>query len=257
MDANNVVQRFLGSNVIPFRARTSVEGVPTVRIGNKTYVLSTDGGPLGDREDDEDLERAPAPLPSPSANKWRYLWALDTDKQVVAMWRARDGSEKVWSPAVDEQVTLAKLLSAGQLNRVRTAEFLRIHTYMTQVDLETTQALRKIAEESKDPIERAIARELHAFYEREKPVLARQVAAVLAGVIPIGFHPHSAERLTQQALSHVIGQFFARTLSASAALKVVVDKVAGFDVTEHTQDVVWGLDDLRDRAYEEFLPPRE
>src|SRR5271167_4401196 len=72
---------------------------PKLEIGGHHYALSTDSGPLMG-----DIAEALTPqgeggarlIHSPGSNRWRYLWAYDTDNDVVAMWRASDGDEKLY-----------------------------------------------------------------------------------------------------------------------------------------------------------------
>ena len=253
----NVVRRFMAGDVIPFRPRP---GVPTLAIGGRKYVLSTDGGPLGDREDDEKLPDDPRIIrPDPSANKWRYLWAYNTEKQLVGMWRISDGSEKLWGSAKSETQSILKLDKKGQLNRVSDAEFRKINAYMRDVEQDTLRALKKTIEESKGDADKAIDRELEKLWTKLRPSLEREIDAVKSGVTPIGFKPYQPDpqNLLRQMLSYVIGKWFTRNFDFEDVLGALKKKVPQLD-DEYAdiQAVQWAIDEIRDEAYEAYLPER-
>lgn len=254
----NVVRRFLAGPVVPFKPR--VLG-PKISIGGTKYALSTDGGILGDREDDAAMAEQYGErviMPGPEADKWRYLWAYDTDKQVVAMWRVSDGSEKHWGPARSASATIAKLDKKGQMNRVSTADFAKIDAFMKAREKEHEESLRQFLEESKDGRQKAIDRELAAIWAKLLPKLKAELAAVAQGATPIGFKPFRPENVERQAATYVIGEFFRRNLDIEDVLKTLTAKIPSLDpeLAGHYQDVVWAIDDLRDRSYETLLPPR-
>lgn len=254
----DVVKRFEAGKVVPFQPKP---GVPTLAIGGKRYVLSTDGGMLGDREDDAALQQELGDrviMPPADANKWRYLWAYDTDKQVVAMWRVSDGSEKHWGPARGDTQTILKLDKKGQLNRVPTAEFSKIEAHMKTTEKEHEAALVQIIEENKGERERAIDRELAAMWKKLAPQLMAELAAVKQGAVPLGFKPFRPEGVERQAATFVIGQFFQRHFDYNKTVKALAAKIPTLnpELAGHYQDVMWAIDDLRDKQYEELLPPR-
>jgi len=235
-----VVRRFLAGPVVPLRLKP---GVPTIAIEGKKYVLSTEGGP--NKESDADA-------------KWSYLWALDTEKHVVAMWRASDGSEKVWGPARSEAAILVKLAKQGQVNRVSTTEFNRIDAYMKGVERDTIADLEKINETAKGDQDRAVDRELVTLWKKLEPKLKAELDAVAKGATPIGFRPFRPENVERQAMTYVIGQFFRRNLDPEKMVGAMAAKIPSFDpeLASHYQSVTWAIDDLRDRVYEALLPSR-
>lgn len=254
----DVVKRFEAGTVLPFRPKP---GAPTLAIGGKKYVLSTDGGMLGDREDDAALQHELGDrvvMPPADANKWRYLWAYDTDKQVVAMWRVSDGSEKHWGPARGDTQTILKLDQKGQLNRVPTVEFDKIDAFMKATEKEHEADLARIIEENKGDRERAIDRELAAMWKKLAPRLLAELDAVKQGVVPLGFKPFRRENVERQAATYVIGQFFRHHFDYAKTVKLLAEKIPSLDpeLAGHYQDVMWAIDDLRDKQYEELLPPR-
>lgn len=253
----DVVRRFLAGPVVPFKPKP---GVPTVAINGKKYVLSTDGGMLGDREDDEKLqeEYGGQLIVQPGANKWRYLWAYDTEKQVVAMWRVSDGNEKLWDSARSQTATLLKLDKKGQINRMGTSEFNRLNAYMQDTEAEHNAALLRIIEENKDDRERAIDKALAAKLKKLQPKLDAELDAVRKGAIPIGFQPFRPENVERQAMTFVITNFVRRNFDYSDTVAELAGKIPSLDpeLAGHYQDVMWAIDDMRDKLFDALLPPR-
>lgn len=249
-----VVRRFMAGAVVPFKAKPSG---PTLAIGGRKYVLSTDGGPLGDREDDEALEAEyeNLVLPSPGGDKWRYLWAYDTEKQILAMWRAASGSNKMLGGARGEQAIIVQLDRKGQLNRVNTAEFRRIESFMNDREADLERALRESIEAQKGDREKGIDLEVRALFKRLRPNLEREIAAVRSGAVPIGFKPHSPQNVERQAVTYVVGQFFRRHLDPGKLVEELAGKIPGLDpdLAGHYQDVQWAVDEIRDASYDEFV----
>lgn len=256
---DRVMRRFEAGPVVPFKPRP---GVPTLTVGGRKYVLSTDGGPLGDREDDEDMpevgEGGARIIRTPQGTKWRYLWAYDTDHQVVAMWRATDGNEKVYGSARSEMAKILQLDKKGQLNRVTTAEFRKIEAHMRDLEQDTLESLRKIVEDAKGERERAIDKHVGALFEKLRPNLERELDAVRKGAIPLGFKPFSPENVERQAMTFVIGQFFRRNLDTEKVMRLITPKIPSLDTEQagQYQDVQWAIQDVQDAAYDRYLPPR-
>lgn len=256
-----IVARFAGA-VVPFKPKP---GVPTVVIGGQKYVLSTDGGPLGDREDDEALA-AESPfggrliMPAPGANKWRYLWVYDTDKKYVVMWRASDGNEKAAGSDKHFLSEILKLDKKGQLNRVTHREFQVIEREMTRRADAELEALKETVEEMKSDYQREIDRLAGVYYKTlVVPKIEQAIRDVRQGAIPLGFEfnsriPRSEEH---QKTTFVIARILTREVTEDKLDEYIQKQ--GIDTQAPNVDlqaVYWAAGDLRERAYEEFLPPR-
>jgi len=255
---DRVARRFLAGAVVPFKPRP---GVPTLTIGGRKYALSTDGGPLGDREDDERPQlpgEARLIQQAPGANKWRYLWLYDTEHQIVAMWRATDGNEKVWGTAKSEMQSIVKLDRKGQLNRVTTSECRKVEQHMRGMEQETAESLKAIIEDSKGAREHQIDKLVRGLFEKLRPNLERELDAVRQGAIPMGFKPFSPENVERQAQTFVIGQFFRRNLNTEKVLGLIAPKIPSLDpeLAGHYQDVQWAIEDVQDQTYDQYLPAR-
>jgi len=250
-------------NIVPFRPKP---GVPTLGIGSRKYVLSTDGGPLGDREDDDYMEDSPFGAriirPDPTANKWRYLWAYNTDHQTLTMWRVSDGNEKVHDSARSQQARIFSLEKRGQLNRVTQEEFRQIEAEMDRRMAAQMRAMKDYLDASKDEAAREIDQLVQDFYGRHVlPKLQRGLSDVRRGVIPLGFQPFGPaldgdpDWLLRQMSSYVLGQVFRREMDIDKVEAFL--KTRSFDLNRvDPQTVQWAIDEVRDNAVDELLPDR-
>ena len=129
-----VLQRY--SEVVPFRPRPP--SGPTTEIGGKKYVL-TDYSPFGGNELSDGGEGHARLIEVPSSgSKFKYLWAYDTDRKLVAAWRVTDGNEKAYGSAQQEMHHVVHLEKHGQLNRVTSGEFSHIEAEMRHREDENT-----------------------------------------------------------------------------------------------------------------------
>lgn len=248
--------------VVPFKPKP---GVPVLLVGGRKYALSTDGGALGDRVDDDPMKDSPLGArlirPPTGANKWRYLWAHDTDRQTLTMWRVSDGNEKTSASATSQQARIVALDKKGQLNRVTNEEFRRIEKEMRRREDDTMGALKASIESMKsDAVKELDAFVREFFEEKVYPILMRRLDEVRRGITPIGFRPDPLNaddgegwRLRRQS-SHVLGDTFRRLMSEEQVEAWLTQK--GFPLNLiHNQDIQWTIDDVRDDAVK-YLPER-
>lgn len=236
---------------------------PKVEIGGHHYVLSTDSGPLaGDLAERFEAPEGGARVigPPEHANKWKFLWAYDTDNQVLAMWRVSDGDEKVWESAKHAGSTIVKLDKKGQLNRVGGSEFHQIEAWMHKRTEETIEALKESVEANKDATEKELDRLVREYFEKHVAHhMERALADVAKGATPIGFKPHDPKAqhvsLVRQASVYVIGQILKRMMSEAKVEEYL--RQHKFDTAAvHNQALEWAIGDVRDEAFEKYLPPR-
>ncbi len=244
--AHRVAARY-AAQVVPFKPKPHG---PKIEIGGKHYVLSTDSGPpMGDLA--ENLTHA---------NKWRYLWAYNTDAQVVAMWRVSDGDEKVYDNAKHASPQIIKLDKKGQLNRVSEAEFRSIESFMRKRGQETIEALKKVVEENKTESEKNLDELVRQYFDQHvMHHIERAISDVKRGVIPFGFKPYDPKAehasIQRQAASFVIGQIFKREMSPPKVEAYL--RQHNFDLESvHLQSIEWAIGDVQDAAFETYLPPR-
>lgn len=257
-----VVARFRAANVVQLRPRQSG---PKIEIGGHHYALSTDSGPLaGDLAEEltptEGEGGARLIAPPPHANKWRYLWAYDTDNQVLAMWRVSDGDEKVYDNAKHQGTQIIRLEKKGQLNRVDAAGFHQIDGFMHRRTQDTIDELKRIVQENKGDAEKTVDLLAHNFFEKNVAHhIEHAISNIERGAIPLGFKPYDpkgdAVSIKRQACSFVIGQIFKKEMT-EAHLEAYL-RQHKFDLDSvHNQVIEWALGDIRDEAYERYLPPR-
>ena len=258
--ALQIAARFAAA-VIPFKPKPHG---PTETIGGKKYVLSTDGGPLGDAEDPaffgDNGGGKFIDVPRPE-NKWRFLWVFDTDKKFVAMWRVTDGNEKSAGPASSYMAKVVHLEKKGQLNRVTHAEFQVIEREMRKREADHIKKLQEFVEENKDDLTKRADQLAKDYFEKHvAPLIERALDAVKKGAIPLGYKPAAPDlsdvQKTRGLYVHVMSALFKRELTepkVEAYLKQHGVDPKALDI----QAVQWAIDDIIDAAYEKYLPARD
>ena len=166
---------------------------PSLSIGGRKYALSTlwPGG-LGDAAEEMD-EQNPGEarvIRGPTQDPWKYLWAYDTDRQMVYMWRVSDGDEKVIGPARSMTNDILQLDKRGQLNRVTREELSEIGREMSRRADRALKDLQDWIDETKTDGQRRVDEVVQAAFDDEVlPRLLKQFREIDLGVVPIGFKP--------------------------------------------------------------------
>jgi hypothetical protein len=255
-----VVRRFLAAVVVPFKPKPTG---PHETIGGRKYVLSTDGGPLGDQEDPAWAGDARIMNLGRPENKWRFLWVYDVDRKYVAMWRVTDGNDKEGGSDRHYSLKIVQLEKKGQLNRVTHQEFEAIEKEMHHREHQQIEALKKSIADSETDYQKTINRLAQEFFEKEvAPKIERAVEGVKAGAIPLGFEPfgqgvHDEQAKLRQQLSYTVGQLLRRELHHEKVEAYIRHHgVDPNDPNEDNQAVQWAIQDIQEEAYERFLPPR-
>lgn len=89
---DRILQRFKQAGpVVPFPHHPKV---PTLLLHGRKYSLSDYWPMSSDLEEMANPEGGGAKLITGPGNRFRYLWLYDTERQILAMWRASDGNEK-------------------------------------------------------------------------------------------------------------------------------------------------------------------
>ena len=192
-------------DVLPFRG--APRNPNTVTIAGDKYVLSTEWPAMAHDPDAPDAGGAKVVFVEP-ADPWKYLWAYDTDKQVLAMWRVSDGNEKQYGPARSESMLIVKLAKKNQLNRVTTDVFRVIERYMARRADDSTAALEAWVEELKNDSQRRVDTLTQDFFDAQvRPAMDKAVHDVGSGVIPLGFKAtQGGMPLERQMKSYVTGR---------------------------------------------------
>ena len=228
---------------------------PSLAIGGRKYVLS-DYWMMS-----EDLLGPPSPggakLIDTGGSRFRYLWLYDTDKQVVAMWRASDGDEKAHDRVSHFTSQIYILEKRKQLNRVTHAEFQEVSRFMAHRADETLRSMKKLIEETATDWDRQVAAILDSWFKKEiKPDLDRRISELKSGVIPFGFKVNEAmlphKNAIEQATTFLVSKAFER-YNENAAYDYV-SKVTGVDAWEppngDSQAVQWGWHELYEKAHD-------
>lgn len=246
--------------VVPFKPRP---GVPVEVIGGRRYVLSTDGGPLGDSEDptsgwlgDARLIQTP-----PHSNKWRFLWIYDTEKKFVSMFRVADGNEKVSGAATHFTAQILRLEKKGQLNRVTHLEFQVVEREMLRRQERVEADIQQIIDAHKTEYQRKIDKFSAEYFEKVVvPRIERALNGIQQGAIPFGFQPfgHNVpDDMERQKATYVIGQVLRQELTEpKLGAYLAHHGINPNDPNEDSQAVYWAIGDLQDLAYTRFMPSR-
>jgi len=256
--AFRVAARF-SAEVVQLRPK-AVPG-PKLNIGGQHYALSTDSGPLmGDLADVPESGEGARLIHLPGSTKWRYLWAYDTDNDVVAMYRVSDGDEKLYESGKSAAGYIHRLDKKRQLNRVNALEFRHIENFMRHRAQETIEELKKVVEENKDDAEKTVDRLTREYFEKHvEPHIARAVSDVMRGATPIGFKPYDPKGavvdVKRQAAVFIITRIFKKEMTQAHVEAYL--RQHKFDLESiHNQTIDWAIGDVRDEAFEKYLPPR-
>jgi hypothetical protein len=255
-----VLRRFLSAgDVIPFGGKKPVN-THFVKIHNEKYVLSNDGGPLGDPDEQDSGyagEMGARLIVGPGAGKFKYLWVYDTDRQIVAMWRAHDGNEKVHQRASSMQAKLIKLDKKNQINRVSHETYVVIARAMQQAARDNEASLKQWIAEMETDFQKTVNELTKRYFdEHVRQDIERAVAAVQSGVVPLGYKafgaPQDRERhMTTKVISDVLSRRFTEPLVERFVSEQGVDLESG-----DNQAVQWAVGDVTQAVFEEYLPER-
>lgn len=250
---DRVLERFKAAGgVVPLTPRPTG---PTLAIGGRKYVLSDywsvmEG--LGEASSGAQLI-----LPSEPTNKFRYLWAFDTEKRMVAMWRVSDGDEKAYGRENQHSRDLVVLEKKKQLNRVTNEEFRTIERFMRGRADDALASMKKYLEENADEWDRESKRLVEEFFAKHvEPKILAKFREIDQGVIPFGFKPNTGHRPPlEQAKMHVAMSTFAKEFT----LKDVDDfvRTKGIDPDNPPGDfqaLDWARNDVMDAFYERHFP---
>jgi len=248
----------LAGSVTPLRPK-----IPSLLIAGRRYVLSTDGGDLGDLAEeppDSDEGFGARIIRGPVTNKWKYLWAYNTDRQRITMWRATDGNEKLEDSSRSQAARIARLDRKGQLNRVTNEEYRKVEAYMRKLENDTLEALQRYLEENKGDVQKKVDETLKGLLDTLRPKLDAQLDALEKGVVPLGWHPPVGvheQYVVRSKYTYVISRFLEREFSLQKCEDYLRSK--GIDVDAPGVDIQaaqWARDDLIQAIYDQYLPER-
>lgn len=233
-------------DVIPFAGRAP-RNSHTVTLAGDKYVLSThSGGMMGDlMELPEEAEEGARIIHVRPEDPWKYLWAYDTDHQVLAMWRVSDGNEKEYGSARSQTALLVKLDKKGELNRVTGAQFRAIETAMRAQEEAHTRALEQWVEETKTTSQRDVDALVREYFDTKvRPAMDRAVSDVERGATPLGFKADPGGfPVDRQMKSYVTGKLYEKLLDLDVIDAYVRSRGVDLDAID-SQATQWARDDV-------------
>ena len=253
-----VLRRFLAAEVLPFVGK-HVKNPHVIKIHGVKYFLSDDGGPLGSAEDQVEWQGEAKIILGPGTGKFKYLWVYDTDKQLVVMWRAHDGNEKVWERASSMQAKIVRLDKKSQINRVDHKTFLIIEREMKKAADQNEASLKQWSKELESDFQKRVNELVQQYFDGQvRPDIERSLAAVESGAIPFGYKPFGdpadqKRHMMTKAMSDVMSRKFTEP---------VVEKwlsEQGIDLSDpmvDSQAAQWAVSEIMYAAYDEYLPER-
>lgn len=252
--AHRVAWRFKAANVVPFKPKKP--SGPTLPIGGRKYALSDYFPFLSDMVGDE--EKPGGARLIVNEPRFSYLWAYDTDKKFVAMWRVSDGDEKAGGSASHYTSEVIALERKGQLNRVTHEEFRAIERYMADQQRDTMASLKKYLAEHADDWDREakeIAQEL--FDEKFLPRILAKFREVEQGVKPLGFKVKDF-MLEHRSAEDQAKMFVSQPIMNDYTLKAVDDfaRKKGADPDNPPGDIQalqWAHGDVIHEFYEHYF----
>lgn len=239
------------ANVVPLTPKPTG---PTIAIGGRKYALSDYWSMMEGLEESNDPRLI---LPEGPTNKFRYLWAFDTDKRILGMWRVSDGDEKAFGRENQHSRDLVVLEKKRQLNRVTNEEFRGIERFMKGRQADALAAMKKYLEENADEWDRESKRLVEEFFKKSiEPKILAKFREIDQGVIPFGFKPNESHRPPLEAAKmHVAMAIFGKEFTLKAVDDFVRTK--GIDPDNPPGDIQaldWARHDVMDAFYEAHFP---
>lgn len=191
--------------------------------------------------------------------KFKYLWAYDTDRMVVQMWRYHDGNHKVYGKAGQLRRELLHLQKKGQLNHVTNAEMRDLERWANSKQDEELESLKRWVEENKTDLEHRVEDMAQDWFDRKMmPKIEAGWDKVRRGWRPPGFKVRESllefKDEEQQAMMAVVDDVLKTDFTYKALDQYVSDQFGGLDVNEmggDSQLTYWIYNDIRDRFYDQ------
>jgi hypothetical protein len=188
---------------------------------------------------------------NPHGDKWKYLWAYNTDHKILAMWRVSDGDEKHHGSASADAGLVLELDRKKQLNRVTDSQFRQIDKYMHERAKENLEALKKYLKDNETNHQKVVNDLSWEYYHNfVEPTLTRKIKE---GVMPFGFKPNPRipKDTIHQAITFLISHITMKDLTTDAVDKYLKSK--GVDVDYDSQASHWAVNDIRDELFDKYL----
>ena len=241
-------------------------------VAGKKYALSDDSGmgmswfvpedeeecPSGIDAADETCQMGAKVIQGPAHSRpFRFLWAYDTERGTLGMWRVTDGNEKAYGSADSFRAKLVALDRKGELNRVTTSEMRAIEREMRKREDAHMRDLEHWVDALKTDYQRTVDEVAQEVFDRDfAPELERRLKEVDRGVVPFAFKVN--ERLLEhepkesQLRAHIITE-----VTSDYTVGVVEDELRrrGIDPDAPDHDIQaahWAVEDIRTDAWRRY-----
>ena len=238
--------------VVPLRPDYQTRNPHTVRIRGGLYYRSDFFPMLDSVMDDlaggEETEGGAQLIDMARTEKsrFRYLWLLDTERNILVMWSIREGNEKTYDHTPSPTVVRA-LDKKMQLNRVNTRTFKEIEAFMDRRAQATMRALKKTVKNLETDYQRQANGLVEEFFNEEfRPKLDQAMRIANGDTSILGFTPNMGiiehYDLKRQRRSFLYEKIMSG-FTVQTAEKYAVDH--GFDLDAgDNQAVYWAVNDI-------------
>jgi hypothetical protein len=256
-----VAERYAGK-LLQFPAvEPRVENKRFVKIHNVKYFRSNQSH-LGSFEELTEMAKDhPNLIVGPVKDAFKWIWVLDIDRKILAMWSINEGSNKVWDHvSSDNDARIKRLDKLNQLNRVNHTTFVIIQRDMVKREAHLEQRLHEDFLENSSEAQQEINELVQNYFDTEvRSHVETAIKAIEHGARPLHYqpfgHPEDEKRhMLTSAISSVLSALFTESKVEDALIK------DGFSQTiENARDnqaVHWAVGDVIQEVYKQYLPER-
>jgi len=197
----------------------------------------------------------------PVKDAFKWIWVLDIDRKILAMWSINEGSNKVWEHvASDNDVRVKKLDKLNQLNRVDHSTFVIISRDMTKRETLMLKRLQQTNLENESEAQSEINKLVREYFDDEvRSHVEDAIRAIEQGARPMNYRPFGnpadeKRHMTTSAISGVLRAMFTEQMVESALIKDGHSQL--LEDAHDNQAVHWAVNDLSQEVYEQYLPER-
>lgn len=195
----------------------------------------------------------------PVKDAFKWLWVLDTDRSILAMWSINEGVNKVLEH-VSSNARINKLDKLNQLNRVDHPTFVIISRDMERREDAMRQQLQQTILENESDAQQKINELVRKYFDDEvRPDVEVAIKALEHGARPMNYRPFGnpadeKRHMTTSAISGVLRVLFTAQKVEEALIQDGHSQL--LEDAHDNQAVHWAVNDVMQEVYEQYLPER-